>query len=77
MEQVTQCPNCKGGNIYFHTKGIPGGAYGTEYLGGLGSFMTRAKLYPAICEDCGLTRFFLDKVARSKLSSSSKWQKPQ
>jgi len=77
MEQTTQCPNCGGGSIYFHTKGVPGGSYGTQYLGALGSFWRAAKLYPAVCEDCGLTRFFLDKAGRSKLSSSSEWQKPQ
>jgi predicted nucleic-acid-binding Zn-ribbon protein len=37
--------------------------------------LRHAKFYPAICSDCGLTRFFTDETARSKLSTASRWKR--
>ncbi len=75
MFDISPCPNCGSGSIYVNKSGISGGGYAANYLPGLGQFMSYAKLYPAICEDCGLTRFFTDEVVRSRLSASSKWER--
>ena len=75
MESIAPCPNCGGANIYLNEDGIAGGGYAANYLPGLGRFMRCARLYPAICEDCGLVRFFTDENARSKLRQSRKWEK--
>jgi len=75
MRKVSPCPNCDGNNIYLYEKGIPGGGHAANYLPGLGRFLHHAKLYPAVCSDCGLTRFFTDDEARSKLSTSSRWKR--
>ena len=75
MDDMTPCSNCSGSNIYLSEDGIPGGGYGSDYLPGLGGFMTPAKLYPSICGDCGFVRFFIDEEARAKLNESSKWKK--
>ena len=75
MNDIKQCPNCAGSNIYRSVKGISGGGYAANYLPGLGKFMAYAKLYPVICGDCGLVRFFTDEETRTKLGMSSKWKK--
>lgn len=77
MNKITACPNCGGGNIYRNKEGISGGGYGANYLPGLGGFLITAKLYPAICADCGLTRFFIDRNARANLRQSGKWKKQE
>ena len=75
MKQISVCPNCGQKNIYQCTIGISGGGYAANYLPGLGGFLRRANLYPAICKDCGLVRFFIDEDTRSKLDDSEKWRK--
>ncbi len=75
MNDIKQCPNCAGSNIYQSAKGISGGGYAANYLPGLGEFLSCAKLYPTICSDCGLVRFFTDEEAQTKLDVSSKWKK--
>jgi hypothetical protein len=75
MDRIGPCPNCGSQSVYRNKKGISGGGYAANYLPGLGGFLTFAKLYPAICEDCGLTRFFVDEGARSKLLSSPQWER--
>ena len=77
MQKVAPCPGCGGNSIYLNKKGISGGGYAANYLPGLGGFMRCAKLYPAICKDCGLTRFFTDEETRSKLQQSAEWEKKQ
>ena len=69
------CPNCGNDDIYLNKTGIRGNGM-LNYLPGLG-VMRAAKLYPAICEDCGLVRFFIDKDARSKLKQSEEWEKQE
>ena len=75
MKKIAPCPNCGRDNIYLNKAGIPGGGYAANYLQGLGGFLRHAKLYPAICKDCGLVRFFTDEDARSKLKNSRNWVK--
>lgn len=74
-ERMTPCPNCGSRNIYLYLNGISSYGEATDYLPALGNFTRgkRARLYPAICEDCGLTRFFTDKKTRSKLQQSDEW----
>ncbi len=75
MHKISPCPNCGGSNIYLNESGTSGGGYAANYLPGLGSLLRTAKFYPAICRDCGLTRFFTDEAARSKLSTASRWKR--
>lgn len=75
MNERKPCPHCSGTNLYLNKKGISGGGYAANYLPGLGGLMTCAKLYPVICGDCGLVRFFADQDARAKLPTSDKWMK--
>jgi len=75
MNDIKQCPNCSGSNIYQNVKGISGGGHAANYLPGLGDFWSYAKLYPVICSDCGLVRLFIDEEIRAKLDMSSKWKK--
>jgi len=77
MQDISPCPNCSGENIYLVTTGVSGGGYAANYLPGLGGFLRHARLYPAVCRDCGLTRFFTDGDARSKLERSTKWRRQQ
>lgn len=77
MQNIAPCPNCGGKNIYLNRDGIAGGVYGANYLPGLGGPLRNAKFYPAICEDCGLTRFFTDERTRSKLQRATMWEKQQ
>lgn len=70
------CPNCNGRELYrtVHPIGSGGGGHAPNYLPGLSSsIFTAAKFEIVVCEGCGLTRFFANREAREKLSSSSKW----
>lgn len=59
-----------------HTKGMPaGGGYAPYYLVGLGRFLHTARFHPAVCEQCGLVRFFAEEDARQNLRKSDQWQK--
>jgi hypothetical protein len=75
MEKISPCPHCGSKDVYQNKRGISGGGYAANYLPGLGGFMHCARLYPAICEACGLTRFFVDEKTRARLSASPKWEK--
>ncbi len=75
MEKISPCPHCGSKEIYRNKRGISGGGYAANYLPGLGGFLHHARLYPTICADCGLTRFFVDGKSRARLSGSPKWEK--
>lgn len=75
MHKIAACPNCGGSKIYLNRTGVSGGGYAANYLPGLGRLFKYARLYPAVCEDCGLVRFFCDKEARSKLKNAPQWDK--
>jgi hypothetical protein len=78
MQRIAPCPNCGGNSIYLNKAGISGGGYAANYLTQLGTkFLRCAKLYPAICRDCGLTRFFTDAETRSRLEQAPQWEKQQ
>jgi hypothetical protein len=67
-----QCPDCGGENLRF-TFARSGGPYGPLFLPGLGSFLTPAQFRVVLCGDCGLTRFFAEPGALSKLVKSRAW----
>lgn len=75
MPKIAACPNCGGNNVYLHKAGIAGGGYAANYLPGLGGFLRCARLYPAVCRDCGQVRFFADEETCSKLDVASGWEK--
>ena len=67
-----QCPECDGRNLYT-TSVVSAGGHGPVLLPGLGGFLRFAKFDVVVCSDCGLTRFFAEPSARTKLSTSSRW----
>lgn len=76
MEKTHTCIECGGSNLFKHTKGITGAnGYAANYLPGLGGFLYGASLYPVVCQDCGLVRFFTNEDARSKLEESKLWER--
>lgn len=75
MPKKSVCPNCGGKNVYLNMKGVQGGGQAANYLPDLGGFMSFARLFPLVCGDCGLVRFFADEKAVAKLPTSSKWAK--
>ena len=74
MKVKLNCPNCGGKNIFINKQGVTGNGE-PNYLPGLGGFLYFAKLYPTICQDCGLVRFFTDEDAVSKLDTSKQWER--
>lgn len=74
-EHISPCPNCGSSEVYLSTAGQSGGGYAPNYLRGLGRFLHIAKLYSAVCESCGLTRFFAEAEARKRLRDSHLWRK--
>lgn len=74
MKVGLTCPNCGGKNIFMKADGV-WGTGDPNYLPGLGGFGYYAKLYPTICQDCGLVRFFTDEDAVSKLEGSKHWER--
>ena len=75
MQEISPCPNCGSSEVYMHELGITGGGYAANYLPDLGGFLRYANFHPAVCESCGLTRFFAEESARKKLKESNKWVK--
>jgi hypothetical protein len=45
------------------------------FLPGLGSFLTPAQFRVVLCADCGLTRFFAEPGALTKLIKSRAWRR--
>jgi hypothetical protein len=74
MKVKPNCSNCGGIYIFVNTEGIPGNVY-ANYLLGLGGTLYFAKLYPTICQDCGLVRFFTNDDAISKLNAAKQWKR--
>ena len=75
MTKISSCPICKGSNLFESVEVPSGGGYAPNYLPGLGSFLQSAKFVLISCEDCGFTGFFATPEGRSKLSTSTKWQR--
>ncbi len=74
MKIEPTCPICSGKNIFINMAGVSGNIH-SIHLPGLGSFLSDAKLYPTICQDCGLVRFFADEQAMSKVKASKQWKR--
>ena len=69
-----KCPECDGSNL-FCTETDSGGGYGPMLLRGLGGFLRMAKFRVVVCGDCGLTRFYAEPSARSKLPQAKAWSR--
>ena len=74
MKSDQKCSECSSENLFF-TMTRSGGPYGPAFLPGLGSFLTPAQFEVVICADCGLTRFFAESSALSKLPKSRAWRR--
>jgi predicted nucleic-acid-binding Zn-ribbon protein len=74
MRESKECPECGRSNLY-RTEASAGGGYAPNYLPSLGSFFVGAKFVLVLCQDCGLTRFFADRAALPKVSTSKKWKR--
>ena len=66
------CPECGSANLR-RTSTASAGAYGPTLLPGLGGFFQTPQFQVVLCGDCGLTRFFADSNALTKLTGSSRW----
>jgi len=74
MDNMAPCPNCQGRTLYRSREISSGGGHGPDFLPGLGRFVFSAKFVLVVCRDCGLTRFFAQPEARTKLKESGKWK---
>jgi len=71
MPDRSTCPECGKSSLYKSPRAVPaGGQYGPSLLPGLGGFLRHARFTVVVCAHCGLTRFYADARARSKLSAS-------
>lgn len=69
-----KCPECGLENIYATTTNS-GGGYGPILLPQLGGFLRMAAFEVLVCANCGLTRFYADAAARTKLPGANKWRR--
>lgn len=75
MSSESACPHCGGSEVY-RNKGVgSAGMYGPRLLPGLGRFFSSATFEVLVCADCGLTRFFADREARSRMRTSWVWKR--
>ena len=75
MDKQSTCPECEGTRIYSHGGISSGGGYAPNYLPGLGGFFSSSKFTVRVCADCGLTRFYADPDARSKIREHKDWRR--
>jgi len=73
VARISPCPNCEGSNLYQTDDVSSGGGYAPNYLPRLGGMFSRAKFRIVVCRDCGLTRFFAQKEAVSRLDGAKWW----
>jgi predicted nucleic-acid-binding Zn-ribbon protein len=73
MDRTTPCPHCGGNTLYRSREVRAAGSDGLDLLPGLGKLFSGAKFVLVVCRDCGLTRFFAQPEARSRLKESKKW----
>ena len=74
LEIATDCPHCKGKELYTRRVSSAGGE-GPYLLQGLGHFLHYADFDVVLCADCGLTRFFAEPDARVNVRTNSGWKK--
>jgi predicted nucleic-acid-binding Zn-ribbon protein len=71
----TKCSHCGEENVY-KTEGVSSrGGYGPDLLPALHGFFRSAKFDVIVCANCGLTQFFADETARTRVLSSTRWRK--
>ena len=72
--QAGSCPDCGSTMLYQSRETGAAGGHGPDFLPGLGKIFSSAKFVLVVCRDCGLTRFFAQPEARSRLKDSNKWK---
>jgi predicted nucleic-acid-binding Zn-ribbon protein len=70
----SKCVECSSPRLFETTTGANGG-YGPTLLPGLGRFLHVPRFRVLICESCGLTRFYAEPAARSRLEDSKHWRR--
>ena len=71
--KTKQCPECGAESLY-QTTTNSGGGYGPLLLPGLNrSFWRPAKFHVVLCAECGLTRFYAEAEALTKLRTAEEW----
>jgi predicted nucleic-acid-binding Zn-ribbon protein len=74
MDHLVPCPDCGGRTLYQRKDVNSGGSHGPDLLPELGKVFFSAKFSVVVCRDCGLTRFYAQPEARTKLKDSKKWK---
>ncbi|HEX7863012.1 MAG TPA: hypothetical protein VF773_21960 [Verrucomicrobiae bacterium] len=74
MNARAKCPECGGAEL-FSTEVSSYGGYGPVLLPGLHSWMSYPNFEVVVCAGCGLTRFYAEEKARTKLSSTKQWKR--
>jgi len=72
---ITKCGQCGEESLYKMDAVPARGVEGPDLLPGLGGFWMGAKFQVVVCSHCGLTQFYADEKARSRLATSGKWEK--
>jgi predicted nucleic-acid-binding Zn-ribbon protein len=73
---AASCPDCGKTNLFRTVAPISaGGGQAPNYLPGLGTLFFAAKFQLVVCQDCGLTRFYVAKEGLEKLPKSEKWKR--
>ena len=71
---VKPCPHCRSERVFESNDLIDSTTIGGELLPKLASGrFSSAKMRAAVCEDCGLLRYFVDRAALDKLEASKHW----
>jgi predicted nucleic-acid-binding Zn-ribbon protein len=72
MKTDVSCPECGAKSLYRTTTNANGG-HGPSLLPGLGGFFRFAQFEVVACAACGLTRFYAEQPARTKLPTARQW----
>lgn len=73
---MTPCPECRSDDVFRCRDLVDSTTIGGELLPKLSSRkFSSARLRPVVCAGCGFVRFFVDGDARSRLASSSRWER--
>ena len=70
----TICNQCGKESLY-ETDEVQARGEGINLLPSRGGFWAGAGMRVVVCSNCGLTQFYADGKARSRLATSDKWRK--
>ena len=74
MNARAKCPECGEAQL-FSTEVSSCGGYGPVLLPGLNSWFRYPNFEVVVCAHCGLTRFYADEKARTKLEAAKQWKR--